>query len=594
MKNKKRWFILVLVGVFFANLALRLINIHSIPALFSTDEIHYIAEARALAVSGKGLVEGWTPWSLTPSHGWYAELSSVVLIPAQILFANDPILAGRITNVFFGSLIPLLLAGIVYDHFQSRRAAVLTAVIASVNPWLFQLSRLSYESFFSLFLYLLGWWLLQRKHLALQFLSLLPFLLGFFQYQGHKVLLVPLVFLILAAQVYGHFREKKWNWKKEYPRALVLVSVLILTVWYMARIPSQNTAQRISMQIAAFDQAHLSREVDERRRLSVTAPFMTLFVNKPVVLIEETLHRYFQSFNPVFFFWGGGNTADSWSVTSKGKFYVLDIVLMISGAVFLWSTKKRAAALLFAAVIVISPLPAILVSGEVWAMFRTLFLAPTLILLMGMGAWGLMRQWNLKWTAVFCAAYLFLSLPFFYDYFYRYPLYSTTDVYFYDRVLASYAKRITTDKKLFVIADEIPNLFSKILYYNGLITKASAAEIAHNYSTGVFETDRLKIADICFDPTLFSPNTIIAHQIRKGFCVGAREDVAAASKPVVIANLKDSGSVYTLYGDTLCSQYELPKYSRVQKNIFAVEQLSDQEFCQSFFVQYDPQRPPAE
>jgi tight adherence protein C len=33
--------------------------------------------------------------------------------------------------------------------------------------------------------------------------------------QKEVAMLVPLVFLIVAAQVYSHLREKKWSWKKE-------------------------------------------------------------------------------------------------------------------------------------------------------------------------------------------------------------------------------------------------------------------------------------------------------------------------------------------------------------------------------------------
>lgn len=591
MESSKKVFFLLLLTVFLGNIFLRTYHIRSTPPLLSSDEIQYLAEARALMVSGKGLIEGWSPFSFTASHGWYAELPSSVLVPAQYLFQDDPILAAKMTHIVMGSLIPVILGLLLFTTIPSRRLAIISAFLATLNPWLFQLSRLSFESYFSLFFYLLGWLLFQQKRIYLQLLSAGAFFLGFFQYQGHKVVLVPLVGVILCFRILPVFfaktrKERVAHLKNQRLRLVIFAFTILLTGWYALRLPSQNTGERISVQLAPFDTEHLHSVVNTERRLSFDSPLRSVFSNKYTVLLEETTRRYLDSFNPVFLFGGGGNASDSWSVTTKGKFYLFDIVLCLLGIGFVFTSTHRRVGMLLIAIIALAPLPGILVSGDLWPMFRTLFLAPSISMLCALGLWWHSRLLSGKKTLVIISIYTLATIPFFYDYFIRYPLYSTTDVYFYDRVLANYFLRAGIPGKTIIVADESRSLFDKILYYNGYITRETISTISASYTRASYIFRDLEVKDTCFDPALETSHSLLVHQVRKGYCATVDEQKLRTKPSIVIANLHDSGAVYTLYGDTFCSRFNLPAYSHVQKNVLAVEALSDQDFCEQFFVQY--------
>ncbi len=581
------WLCLV---VFIFSFAIRIYQISSIPAFVVSDEIQYISEARSLGISGRDLSGSWSPLSLTSASGWYAELPGSMMLPATLLFWNDPMLSAKVTHVLMGSFIPLLLGGIALSVFKNKRMAAFILTLAAINPWLFQFSRLAFESYFSLFFYLLGMYVFLAFSDWKKLWALAPFFLGFFQYQGHKLLLVPFVLLLALYLFADRFLEKK-KWavqlsKLERATIVIVLFSLILTGIFIYRLPSQAAGERTT-QISFLDSEGLSTEVNAQRQASITNPLQPLFTNKATVFIHDATAKYLGTFNFVYLFSGGANSSDSWAVTSHGKFFLLDILLIIAGLTYFSDKKYQRGLTLVIALLLISPLPGMLATGPLWATFRTAFVIPFLLLLAGAGAERFYTLFGRKFFTAVAVVYILFTLPFFYDYFFRYPIYSTGDVYFYNRVMASYVKRSDRSDKTLILADETRHLFITLLFYNGWLTKETYPGISAALNSNLYIIDNLEVRENCFDPELIIENPLVLVQRHIGNCAGVDESSTQYTDKISIPSLLDSGEVVRVYGDTLCSQYPLNSYSQVTTNSFTIETLSDKDFCQTYFIRYE-------
>lgn len=577
------------IGLFCFNVLIRSYQITSIPSFVVSDEIQYLAEAQALAIAGTDLSGTWSPWQLTSSNSWYAELPSTVLLPAIHVFSYSPLFSAKITHILMGSLLPLLLAGIVHALFKNQKMAIITALIATCNPWLFQFSRLAFESFFSIFFYILGMYLFLTLSNWKKLLAVVPFFLGFFQYQGHKLLLVPFVFILVLYTFYDRVATQEKRRMKLSANELAALSLLVLAVLmtgsFALRLPNQEAGKRTS-HIYFMSDKQVTDDVIRARRLSFENPAQQLFINKASVVIDDMIVKYVGSFSPVYLFVGGGNSSDSWAVTSKGKLYLLDAILIIFGFGLFRKKEYRKGLLLLTGLLVVSPLPAMLPEGPLWSTFRAAFIVPILIMVAGAGMWSISQLVSKRLFVIFVVLYGILIIPFFYDYFYRYPMYSTGDTYFYNRVIASYLKRIEPTEKVLLLGDETRHLFSTILFYNQWLNRSSFSAVSAALKEGTYRYQNFEAQGSCFDPALLSKYSVVMMIRNQGFCASVDESAPAVRDRLSIVSLIDSGEVVKVYGDRLCSQYPLDAYSRVSSNVFAVEKLSDEEFCRNFFIRY--------
>jgi hypothetical protein len=593
LNSLKQHSLLVFSLVFFVvGIVIRSWSISSIPAFVVSDEIQYISEARSLILSGHDLTGVWTPWSLTSSHGWYAELPGVILMPAVILFWNQPMLAAKATHIFMGAIIPLLLAGIAYSLFKNKQLSIWVLLVACFNPWFFQFSRLAFESYFSVFFYLVGIFLYLRFTDWKKLLAILPFFIGFFQYQGHKLLLLPFIAILFVYSLTAYWPYKKISFIKtivlEKYSLVVLLFAILLTAIFILRLPSQAAGTRIT-QMTFMNQSALASQVNVERRLSLSNSFEPLFVNKATVLFDDMISKYFGSFNLVYLFSGGANASDSWAVTSHGKFFALDIVLFIFGIAMISVKKYRSGVLLILFLLLVSPLPAVVAQGQIWATFRTAFIIPFSLIIIGLGMWWFQNIMSKKMFVVFLGLYVLAMLPFYYDYFYRYPIYSTSDVYFYNRVVANYLKRIdgqSDTRKTLFLSDEKRHLYITLLFYNGWLNTDSYPSISDTTQKGVYRYKNIEVRENCLDEKLLSEHPLLLSQRHMGYCADTDDSSFEGVNRLTIPSLVDSGEVIKIYGDTFCSQYQLNTFSAVKENSFNLESLSDEEFCQTFFIQY--------
>lgn len=268
-QNKKSLFF-ILVLIFLINFSLKIFKIDSIPPGATYDEIVYVAESQIILKYGSDAGGQWRPWHLLPSKKLYSELTSTSLIPGFLIFPNNQILASKFVPIIMGSAIPVLLALIVYFFIRNKTFLLSTALVATLNPWIFQFSRMGFDSLFSSFFYLLGIVFLLYLNNWWKLFSLMPFFCGFFQYQGHKVIIVPLIMLVCLLFFVRDFSKLKKNQPKKFfvenlPILLILIFFIFLSVNYVMRLRNSVSATRIT-ELAPIDQTILSNTVIEKKK----------------------------------------------------------------------------------------------------------------------------------------------------------------------------------------------------------------------------------------------------------------------------------------------------------------------------------------
>lgn len=587
-KNKTQLSLICLgVGFFLLNLFLKLLNIQSTPPAATYDEIIYIAEAQSIVKYGTDLTGTWRPWDLEPSNSYYTELTSTVLTPGFILFPNNPILASKFIPILLGSLLPILLALIAYRLKKKNTVFVGTVLIATLNPWIFQCSRMGYDSLFSIGFYSIGIVLLLYLKKWHKLWSMIPLFLGFYQYQGHKPLLSPLIlisFLYLFFEKYDYKGlikniKKILNDREILASLFVLIFSISLTVIYLVRLPSLSSGERIS-EFSLFKQEELAIAVNKERRLSLDSPLTSIFVNKYTILSRTLVSRFLNSFDPERLFIEGNRAVDTFTVMDYGYFHLIDITVITISLMFFFKKKRDYKVFAFVfSYIIIGTIPNVIKAGSPWIIFRGSFTFLGLIILMGIGASSFLNNFKIVSKVLALLTYILLTIPFFYIYFIRYPITHTTHTSFYERVVASYVKR-NPDRKIIIVPDSAEVTFKYLTAYNQLLNNKNKNQVYKTVSSKFFEINNVKIANGCpIDISNESTETTTLVYLFKEPCEANNNE----SEKTKIKSLIDGGLMFNVYNDKLCSQYELGTYPDIKKNILNVENLSDQEFCQSFF-----------
>jgi hypothetical protein len=581
------------VLLFALNLCLTFTNYSSLPAGQTYDEIIYLSEARSLVKYGTDLSGQWRPWFLAPSDGWYAELTSATWVPGFILFPHNPALAVRFTSGLMGSALPVLVALLITRLYREKRLFLVAGLVLSFNPWIFEFSRMSFDSLPSVTLYTLGLLVLLSASGWKKLVSIPVLFWGFYQYQGHKPLLVPFVALavvFLLAEAWNsnakHDKssviKKSLNLvRKNLPALCVSVFAVVLTASYLVRLPTLTSSVRTE-NFSIFNEDAIASRVNESRRLSLETPFGIIVDNKLVEKSKILFTSFLASFEPATLFLHGDARADVYAVLDYGFLHWIDLPLIFIFFIFAFAQKKhRLGSFFMVSFVVLATLPNVLRSGDIWLTFRGAFVFISLSGLSGIGLYFLLQQLGLiKKIAVillYCSALVF----YLYLYFFRYPVQHARHESFYYRVLANYVQR-AADQKVLIIPDRADATLDYLVVYNNLLSTLAQNVVSTAKITR--ETKELGSIHILPDcpnqwPSSYNPEVLVAIDYRREPCVPPTDQ-----SHLELLSVVDSGTRFSLYNDKLCSGVQLPNYLSVKKNVFAVEELSTEEFCSSFFV----------
>ena len=558
-----------------------------IPVGLHYDELMYLINAKATAFSGSDLTGNWHFWKLMPVTPLHSELTTLVFIPGFWLI-NNPLFAGRVIPALLGITFPFIFGLLAWNLWNNKQIAWATIIVAAFNPWIWQLSRMSFDPLPGMWLSFLFAMLITIKPARswYRWLAFPILFFSFFQYQGYKIIL-PIWTIIWA---YYGWRIKK-SLTKQWTLALAIFIIGLFSLWYAVLLPLQGASERGNKTIF-FDpdfKTEITGYVTTNRRLSLTSPFIEVANNKVQELGLYLAKKYISAFDPLTLFVSGEPNFSPFSVWTQGFFYLVDLPLLAIGLYQLAAHRRwRNTAIIWGVLFILMPLPRLITTVNDWMIFRSSMGYMLMILPIGIGLYYAMqaRQTWFKWVVI--GLYSLFILRFAYDYFYRYPIYSTNGLVFDQRVIASYIHRRETDTPVTMYTEFPEFSFFLYLYYNNLVNAQNLPIIRANLQQGRNELSNIRFTEECVASLDSEEGIIIAERSRKLCPPSGLSDQELAKldltiKPGEASSISsplDSGEIFWIYQDTLCQNEQLTTFVNVDTlDQLQVEQLSDQQFC---------------
>ena len=239
----------------------------------------------------------------------------------------------------------------------------------------------------------------------------------------------------------------------------------------------------------------------------------------------------------------------------------------------------------FLLVILVSTLPQIIhdpkASGNFTPHIALIF--PFFLILIALGIYQSLLIIQKKWRVVagisLGGMYLFLIANFFHIYFAQLPM--RTGLFDYPTRLLSHYAVLAEEKgqNVFVYSPETNIAFKKYLFYTDSLTKKAIEEINQGRERGIYQLNNVTFLP-CNDTKTSTSSAVIIHDKICG--------KSTQSGAVGLPQLKDSGSMYLLYGDKLCAPYSLRRYVEgLSLRDIAMENMSPQIFCETFMLQVE-------
>ncbi len=578
--------------IFLLAIASRFIFLDRIPTVFSHDELGYVTNALSVFLTGLGKTGEWQPVSFKPVEPHLSELPTLFIAPFFYLPFSQ-IVSARLASVLMSLTLPFFLAGLCFSLTKSKKTAYLSFIIALFNPWIWQNGRFTFDIFFSLWFYVLGIFLFLKNKNGWQLVSLIPFFLGFYCYQGFKLLLPLIAFLLF---IFSLIKKNKLSFSgKQFKyNLLFFLSILALFLFYLLyQLPTQQlSVARIETQILLPNSEQISNVVNNDRRLTVSTNLSNLFVNKYVQLGKEMLGRLMFVFGPreLFFEINASNT--SFSVWNHGIFYLVDALFLLIGIFVLFRQKKYKIIIFLGSFLLIGSIP-VLITTSLWLYFRSSLIIPFLIIVISIGWREILRK-NQKVFVVSAIFYFIFVINFAFNYFFRYPLFAAEGIFFSPRILASYLHRVPSDKKIIVFENEPEFLFTSYVFYNNLLTSDLIPTIQQSYKTEKYALGNLTIHQCIPANLVMDKQVTYVFDVDVDYC--QTDELSKLNSldfqllpqlsSVQIKQIKDSGDNYVIYHDQLCETVtELQSFLHPQHFAdLAMDSLDDQTFCRTWIT----------
>lgn len=543
LKDNLLVFILIIIGLFFHFLYLDIF-----PVGLTHDDADVVLSMKTLSDSGVDVSGVGFPNLLffNKTQGNISGLASFLISPIFKLFELD-LFSIHFVYVIINIASLILLSYLVYLLSKNEKLSLYIFLIGLFNPWMFAYSRYPTEAPIALLFVLIALVFFFSKLNSGLLLSSVFFILSFYSYYGAKIAIIILFPLLLLI-----FRPKKY---------LFSLPVFILGVasYFLVSIFNTNStlSKRLGNELIFKNIETYQQRTDEFRKISLEQKYKYLFLNKYVFLGEDVFKKYIGWMSPSILFFEG-DPVSVYRFSDHGLFYILDAILFIFGFIYfvLYAKENKKLIVLSMLLFIIAPIGSSISNIGTSYFFRSFLLLIPLTILTGSGLYYLqfiLEKHNKKifWYA-FIILYTLFFVRFLNFYFVRYLVYSQENNFFSERILSSYIKRVGEIK---IISLKIVNEESFInlhKFYN----RELRGNIVITNDCSLIDNEGVAIYDSVLS------------------CSNLQKDY------LVIVNQKDSGVVYKIFGDSLCSNTVLTPFKREHKlSDYKVESMSDSEFC---------------
>ncbi|HCC08685.1 TPA: hypothetical protein DEP81_01745 [Candidatus Woesebacteria bacterium] len=379
-RNSVKIFLTLILLISFA---IRLINLNGNPPSLSWDEVSHGYNAYSILKTGHDEWGQSMPLTNFRAFGDYpTTLYMYLLMPIISIFGLTDFTV-RLPSAILGALLPLVLFFLVRKTTKKDTVALLTALLASLSPWGFLLSRQVLQATPAIFFMSLGVLVFiegMQKRIWLSVVG--TFLLGISAYGYHNTRIFAPLLLLCLLIVY----RKKLFANLKVLLTILIFSAIMFTPIFLALTSAEGSAR--SNWVGILDQGAINK-INESRGASKLPPFFArLSHNKVTYFSGVAIKNYLGYFGPTFLGTKGG-THYQFSIQGFGvinpielPFFYLGLFLMlininklnkISKIVLLW--------------LLISPLPAV-ITRDPYQVVRATTMMPAVYLVIAFGLKG--------------------------------------------------------------------------------------------------------------------------------------------------------------------------------------------------------------
>ncbi len=335
----------------------------------------------------------------------------------------------RLPSVLFSLGVLILTYLLGKKLLDSISVGLLGSFLVSISPWFFIFSRTGYEATAGLMFYMLAifFFLKTNENVWYILFSVVSFILSAYSYNSFRFL-VPFTILIL---IIYNFKKLKFFLQKGILSIVLSVIILIISIIPIYRL-------------YRFD-AGISR-------LQVVGGTNATF-----------LTNYLSHFGPDFLLLGDKNPRSQ--QPGFGQIYLLEIVFLLLGIIYIFKQKSKLASLLVI-VLLLAPIPAAITRESPHAL-RAIAMVPFLHMISAIGIIYFRKLIKLKYSIEFGIAIIFLA--FFMNYFLNflniYPQKTSKDwQYGYKRIFTDFNDEFSKYDKV-IISDEYAQPYIFALFY---------------------------------------------------------------------------------------------------------------------------------
>lgn len=429
---KVRTYVLILIAIAVFGLIIRVVDLSRVPSGISSDVLLYFSNARSIAETGKDIYNHAFP--LYFAHKGYLISPVTVYVTAFVykVFGFSQV-NGYIPNIVMSVMTIVITALLATFVTGKRRVGVFAALIVSVSPWHYHLSRTGFEGVFAFSLVLAGIYasILAIKRPIYFILSLFLFIISTFSYKAVNIFLFlyPLLFVFTI----GWKRVKTLHAVLFTAGIWVVIALqsFLLFSYYHDTYAGGIVSNNISRAAADTDTERLQSDAPRAVRV--------LFSNVPLSLTRIFITNYVNFFSPQYLL-TQGDADPRFSTGGRGQLYLLDVVLIIGGIIWLVKSKQKISLIFLLAIIFVAPITS-LVSDEEYAI-RT-YIALFAFAILGACGMELLLTSRIQQSKrkIIIGILAFLYAASFVLYLYRYHfLYTQFNVY-YNRPIWDYGER---------------------------------------------------------------------------------------------------------------------------------------------------------
>lgn len=569
------YYLLILALIILLGGFLRFVYLDRVPTGISDDELNYVLTAKSVYFTGKTLDGTLSPFSFF-STPYDPQLSSArvpyMLMSPFIGFLKTGLGSSKIPYGVISILTTIILF-LIAMRLWGTRIALFVAFVSSVNPWSIYFGRTAFEAPISVFfayvflfclLYLNNWWLI---------LSCIPWIIGFYSYQGINIIYLP----ILLIGVIGIWKLRQKKYSRQY-FTLTLIGIVVFSLFVFAI--TKGTGNRLS-ELSSPNNPSIISQVNIDRRTSVQTSFNPVFINKFTTSAWDIAGKYISAFSSTDLFVSGEGRS-TFSLWTHGLFYPIDFVLLLIGLYGAYRLNKRKTIFLLC-LVVIAPIPAALsVVGASYAL-RASFMYPLFCMFIGMGIALIFEKSQKYYIKIgITLLYLIVIANFLHIYFIRNPVNNSEGFGFSNRLLAKYMQIAANSRAhVFFIGNDVINPFRQYIFYNDLLDRNSVKSIQASIHHRVFVIGDISFIECPQDAPEAIDSSIVITPYGK-----TCPSISAFKKsrtPLEISQLNDSGRLYEIFNDSVCSQYELPEYQHpITFDDLQVEKMTTEQFCKTY------------